>query len=328
MAGWKCMSITKHKISTILQGIKSYLPGLKNIGIRGTVMSGERLQARYYYSVWLRHLVMAHKNGIPIQVDSIAELGPGDSLGIGLSALLCGANKYYALDVQKYAESEYNLNIFYDLLDLFVRREKIPGTDEFPEIKPTLESHDFPSYILTDEILDISLKKDRIKSIESALTVLGESNDKKILISYVVPWNDSKLIKEKTIDLILSQAVLEHVDHISDVYCLLHSWLKIGGWMSHEIDFRSHGLSESWDGHWEYSNLEWSLIKGRRPYLINREPHSAHINYMQACGFDIICDIRTMYDSSLKREQLASKFKEIYDEDLTTATAFIQAIKI
>ena len=46
----------------ILEGILSYLPYLKNFGLKGKVITDYKLTARYYYSVWLRHLALAHKN--------------------------------------------------------------------------------------------------------------------------------------------------------------------------------------------------------------------------------------------------------------------------
>ena len=59
------------KIRTLLGGIASYIPGLYEHFSRGT---GGTISARNCYSVWLRHLVMAYKNGLSTQPDTIAEL--------------------------------------------------------------------------------------------------------------------------------------------------------------------------------------------------------------------------------------------------------------
>ena len=45
-------------------------------------------------------------------------MGPGDSIGVGLSALICGAQTYYAVDVQQYATVERSLEVFEDLVRL------------------------------------------------------------------------------------------------------------------------------------------------------------------------------------------------------------------
>ena len=106
----------------ILTGIKTYIPGF-SFTSKGT---GGTISARYCYSVWLRHLTMAYKNGLSTQLDTIAELGPGDSIGIGLAALISGVNRYYAFDVVDYTSNKRNIEIFDELVDLFKKREKIP----------------------------------------------------------------------------------------------------------------------------------------------------------------------------------------------------------
>lgn len=313
------------KIRPLLAGIATYIPGvyerLVSMGTGGTI------SARYCYSVWLRHLVMAHKNGLSTQPDAVAELGPGDSLGIGLAALISGADKYYAFDVVEYASNKRNIEIFDELVDLFKEKENIPGETEFPEVKPFLESYEFPKHILTDEHLNKALKQDRMEAIRKALSNLGGPNKNKIQISYVVPWNDSRIIREGSVDMIYSQAVLEHVENLSDTYGILYRWLKPGGFMSHQIDFRCHGTAKEWNGHWAYSDLVWKLIKGKRPYLLNRQPHSVHIDFLQGCGFKVVCDIKVKNTIGIKRKNLSSRFKNLSDDDLTTSGAFIQSLK-
>jgi hypothetical protein len=78
-----------------------------------------------------------------------------------------------------------------------------------------------------------------------------------------------------------SQAVLEHVDELASTYQELYRWLKPGGFMSHEIDFRCHRTARKWNGHWAYSDSAWKLIRGVWPYLLSRQPHSTHIELLQ-----------------------------------------------
>jgi hypothetical protein len=79
---------------------------------------------------------MASNNGLNTYPKVVAELGPGDSLGIGLAALVSGAEKYFALDVVEYTNIERNLKIFDELVTLFKNKEDIPGEQEFPEVRP------------------------------------------------------------------------------------------------------------------------------------------------------------------------------------------------
>jgi hypothetical protein len=48
---------------------------------------------------------------------------------------------------------------------------------------------------------------------------------------------------------------------------------------------------------------------------------------MEKTGFKIMCDLKFMTDSGIKRSRLASGFEWISDEDLHTEGAFIQALK-
>lgn len=291
--------------------------------------TGGSISGRYCYSVWLRHLVMAHTNGLCTTPTTVAELGPGDSLGIGLAALLCGAKRYYALDLVQYAETSRNLALLDELVALFQKREGIPDHTEFPVMEPPLESYEFPSHILTDERLQASLSPERMHQIRSALMSLGGDNGKSrpIHIEYVAPWHATATVKADHVDMIFSQAVLEHIDDLERTYMMLHEWLKPGGFMSHEIDFKSHNFARQWNGHWAYSDRTWRLLRGTKPYLINRRPHSTHIELLTKSGFNLVCDSKNTRPSEIQRRQLAKRFQNLTDEDLMTSSAFIQAVK-
>lgn len=310
------------KLRHIIFGIATYVPGVSHLRSKGT---GGTDSARYCYSIWLRHLVMAKNNGLNPYPKIIAELGPGDSLGIGLAALISGCDKYFAFDVVEHADTERNLKIFEEIVTLFKNKEAIPGPNEFPKVKPYLNSYDFPADILDENRLQNSLEKSRIQKIRDSIAN-PQRNDSHI--QYKVPWYDANVLEEGSVDMIYSQAVLEHVDDLRNTYKSMYLWLKQTGYMSHQIDFKCHGYADQWNGHWTYSNLLWKLIKGKRPYLLNREPHSTHITIMKEEGYKIVCDIEIKSESSHTRDDLASRFKYITDDDLTTSGAFIQAVKI
>ncbi len=75
------------KIKVIIRGIiKIIIPWLYDIfKKRGT---GGTNSSNYCYSVYLRHLVLLYENGMQNLPKSIVEIGPGDSLGIGLNAII------------------------------------------------------------------------------------------------------------------------------------------------------------------------------------------------------------------------------------------------
>ncbi len=285
--------------------------------------------ARYCYSVWLRHLVKAYENGLPIKYNTVAELGPGNSLGTGLAAVLCGANNYFALDVVKYTNVKRNLILLYELIDLFKKKEGIPDDNEFPLVQPKLNSYDFPAKILTDELLNKCLTDDRINHIKKSIMNLYDKNsiNNDIKIQYFVPWTDSTVIKQNSVDIIFSQAVLEHVNDLQTAYLAMSKWTRPGGILSHEIDFKCHGTASKWNGHLGYSDFLWKIISGMRPYLQNRELLSTHLNLLQTSGFKIYSEETNVDATGIKRDQLSSKFTNIPDRDLHTREAFIQAIK-
>lgn len=319
----KNQSIKPVYIKPLLKGLATYIPGIYNLRRNGT---GGTISARYCYTVWLRHLVMAYKNGFSTQMNAVAEFGPGDSLGTGLAALLSGASKYYACDIIKYADPKKNLEIFDELVELFKKHCDIPDESEFPRVNPRLNSYEFPVHILTDERLHEALKHDRITSIKKALLNMGNSNEKSAQISYVVPWNNSVNIKE-SIDMLFSQSVLEYIDNLQEIFAVFCRLLKPGGIMSHQIDYTSQGITREWNGHWAIPDFIWKIIKGKRLYLINRQTHSTYINILKKYGFEVVCEIKIKDITGIQRSQLTSRFKDISDDDLVTRGAFIQAVK-
>jgi len=311
--------IANLRLRPLAFGLASYVPGVTRVFRRGT---GGTSSARYCYSVWMRHLISAHACKQTRLPETVAELGPGDSLGVGLAALLTGANHYYALDFIKYADNLENLGVFDELLALFSKRTAIPDDQEFPLIIPRLNSYDFPSYILGDELLKISLASKRVQNIRAAISGQGDAST---TITYMAPWLDADIVKKHSVDMIFSQAVLEHIDGIRLAYEAMRQWLHPTGCMTHSIDFKSHGLTKDWNGHWTQSDIAWKLLRGRRPYMINREPHSVHVQMLRDSGFDILCDERYELPSRIADSMVASRFCNMSSEDFHTSDAFIVA---
>ena len=68
----------------------------------------------------------------------VAEIGPGDSLGVGLMSLILRAKKYYAFDTVEFANIEQNLKIFNGLISLIKNKTNVPDNIEFPRMQPKL----------------------------------------------------------------------------------------------------------------------------------------------------------------------------------------------
>lgn len=312
----------KIKARALLKGLGTFVPFFSGFANRTT---GGTLSSRYCYSVWMRHLRLVAAAGPFRMPHCVAELGPGDSLGIGLSALLSGINCYFALDRKDHASLKNNLAILDELVELFRQKEPIPDDVEFPGVFPKLDSYDFPGDILNDGWLTHCLTPERLVSIRRGLEG-SAAPDEVVTLRYFAPWDDSAAILPESVDWIFSQAVLEHVDFPAEAYLSLWKWLRPGGLMSHAIDYGSHGLSGDWDGHRTAGDFIWHLVRGRRPYLINRYLHSAQVEMLSASGFRLLSETR-LAAPSLPRAQLARGFRELSDEDLTTRGVFIVAEK-
>ena len=304
------------RIRALIAGVRTYLPGF-NWQQKMRESMGGTDSARYCFTVWLRHLKLAHDSGLCASVPArVAELGPGNSIGTGLAALLSGAQSYTGLDLMAYTDLRSNLRIFDELVELFRQRAPLPGPDEFPAVKPHLSSYDFP------EDLVPQLDGRRVDLIRRSIETPSSPES---VIRYAAPWDRGASVDQGCIDMIFSQAVLEHVDDLVTAYAAMASWLAPNGFVSHQIDFKSHGVTREWNGHWAQSDFAWSLVRGRQPCLINREPHSTHKRLLLESGFQVMCDRPHHSPSQLERRKLAKQFAHLSDLDLTTSGAFIQA---
>ncbi len=298
----------------IVKGLATYVPGLH--ALLSKHRTGGTDTAAYCYSVWMKHMCMSWGAGLRTVPETIAELGPGDSLGIGLAGLLSGVKRYFALDVVHYANPERNLEVFEDLVGLFRSRAQVNVTG-WPDFSGMLDGNGFPSSIFTDERMDSALRPEWLDSIRASLrTGTGA-------VSYQVPWDRMRPVER--VDYILSHSVMEHVTDPDAVYRACAEWLKPGGQMSHQIDFTSHSLTEKWNGYWQYPNWTWKLICGTRPFLINRVPFSEHARLLEKNGFELVVRLGNSRDGGMERDELAPEWKSLSEEDLRTPGAFFVA---
>lgn len=300
-----------------MRGLNSRLP----VSLMRQQGTGGTNSATYCYSVWLRHAVTAWKAGVNPIPQTVAELGPGDSLGIGLTALLFGAKKYYAFDVVKFADIENNLSLFDEIVSFVQECRSIPDREEFPELKPQLDDYQFPSSIFSKKHLCYCLAKERIKRIRNSIK---HPDDADSVIHYAVPWSSGSVLQEKSIDLIFSQAVLEHVDDLAGTYRAMHNWLKNDGYISHQIDFKSHNTARDWNGHWLYPDALWKIIRGKRPYLLNRQPYSAHKRMLDHAGFTLLREKIVNKASVFRQDEFAEQYQK---EDIEVSGVHLLAVK-
>jgi hypothetical protein len=291
-------------------------------GLNTPPRTGGSTDSRYCYSTWLRHLILLHKykKDIPL---AIAELGPGDSLGTGIAALICGCEKYIALDAFTYGNAEHNVKIFDELVVLFRNRTPLPDAGEYPNVKPYLDNYEFPAHILTEAVLAMSMAPERLAAIRKEIASPSASNS---FINYFVPWQATD-IKKETVDLVLSQSVLQFID-MDLIYAAMNKWLKPGGMMAHVIDFSSLGSSKVWNGHWTYSSLEWKLFSVGKKMMLNRSYVALHKAYLEKYKFDLLNIFIYKKEEGYSQNQLAKEFRHLSNDDVKTYAAYMLSAKV
>jgi hypothetical protein len=266
------------------------------------------LHAEFCYSIFLRHYshIAGHlANSIPAVV---AELGPGSSLGVGMCALICGAKIYYALDFVDHTDATRNVRVLDALVEMFRERRPIPGDDT---VFPTPVNWEFPSGLAM-------ASDDRLQAVRADLV-----NKTNKFIRVVAPWTSSSISSE-SVGWLWSHSVMEHVDEIEQVWKCYAAWLAHDGMMTHNIDYHCHGLAKHWDGHWSINDLCWKVIRGRRPYLLNRLPHSAQMALANSSGFEVVCElIRTLPPSIPDGKLTPRSASATTARDRQTAEAFV-----
>jgi hypothetical protein len=296
----------------IVKGLASRIPGMSR-----SLNGGNAPSAPYGYDVWMKHLWHLWKNGLRKVPETVVELGPGQSLGVGLPALLSGANAYYGLDSADICDLSASVNLLNEMVPLFRGHagQQIKG---WPDYGP-----EFPDRILPQPLLDSALSPARIEAIARAF-----KNDSPITIRYVAPWTE-RSIAPRSADLVLSHVVMQYFSDLVTIYTVMYDWLKPGGMISHQIDFSGLQFARNeWNSYWSREEWTWRMIAGNRSGAISRLPFAAHVSAMQSAGFEIVCALRKTDQGGISREALASRWVSLSDSDLHTRGGFIQARKL
>jgi len=320
--------VNKHVLTAKLLagGIKSFLPVRKKY--TGT---GGSDSARYCYGAWLRHATAVAEAVPTLRPRIVAELGPGDSLGLGIAALLSGIERYVALDVLAHTNVDANIEMLSALVELFRARAGIPGEDEFPELYPRVTDHRFPVEALAKLGLVPDVSAERVETIRQAIL---ESNGRAAadsVLRYLCPWPTASL-EPGSIDLVVSQAVLQDMDHwtgadaLSTAFEAMARWLKPGGAMSHQVNL-AFPDTEHWNQHWAYGERTWKVIRGMRPYYVNRVPASEYLRLCDRYGFEVVAVTPVAGDDGVPRVKLSRLFRDLPASDYTTRAVHFIAVK-
>lgn len=284
-----------------------------------------------YYGIWLKHLTLLHAAGMTAMPKTVVEIGPGATIGVGIAALLCGAESYFGLDLISHVDLSSNLPLVDQIADMLARRAPVKNAvGGFPNYGGYLDDRGFPAAALTDEQLARTLAPERVGSIRIAVcATMDRPLVSGLRAAIIAPWEEPRshqFLLNKA-DLIISHSTMEHVSNIERAYTVFGQLVSVGGWMSHQVDFRSHGFSKIWNGYRGISDDEWSIKTSGSPYSINREPASRHFDLARKNGFEIVTLLSRMESGGLQRSQLTSHFINISDYDLRCSGIFFQTLR-
>jgi hypothetical protein len=307
----------------LVGGLKSYLPSRlsKYTGTGGTTTGA------YCYSIWMRHLSIIDRYVHPFRPRVVVELGPGDSIGLGLVALLTGADTYYGLDVLEHARVQTNERVLDELVDLVGRRAPIPDGGPSSRVLPRLPSYSYPAGLLDEATLKERLSESYVSRLRAAIRNPAGAGSP---IHYSCPWS-AQSVPPRSADLVISSVVLQDMEHrpphddLRTNMETMAGWLTPGGVMSHQIDLSCPG-GAAWNHHWAYGSLTWKVIRGKRPYYVNRVPLSEYLRLFESVGCKVAC-VDPAVAEGLRRDQLATPFKDLPDADLRTRAALVVAVK-
>ena len=310
----------------ILKGLATYVvsPNGKPRGFLRHAAHGGGRSAQYCYGVWLKHASLLGEQGCIPNAGHIAEFGPGESLGVGLAALLSGAQTYSAFDAIPAASFDHSTDLLDELAQLLSNRAGRP-TRGFPNFDHLLDENFFPSGILANSALEASLRPERIAAVREALDSLGRGEPSS-MIRYQAPWN-ATAVMDGTVDVIFSHSVLQYVEDLDAFYSECRRWLKRDGWMSHHIDLSSMNVTRVWNAHWSYSPRVWKTVRGSRPFFLTARTSSEHVAAMDRNGFRL-CKVDRAMGEGIARQQLSEDRRGMSDEDLACKSMFAIAQKI
>ncbi|MBA7698017.1 hypothetical protein ES703_106691 [subsurface metagenome] len=215
---------------------------------------------------------------LDIENKVVLEIGPGNSLAIGLIFLACGAKKIYFVDRFKH--------LFWDEHDIAFHKK----------VLEKIEEKKFPFSALAT------------KSV--TFTRSGSINFDCDRIEYRFGDVASLPLDDCSIDCVFSNAVLEHVHSIKEAINKISRVTRPDGIGIHEIDLRDHFFRATPLRLLRYPDWLWNLMSWNRPGYTNRLRFSDYFDLFKQASFEIRKWIVTReYKENIDETKLNSKFK-------------------
>lgn len=241
----------------------------------------------YYEDLFYKFSEIFQANDITLENKNILEIGAGNSIGLGYFFLGEGCKSYVGGDKHRSANmSKRSTNIEKELGELIKKKY------------PTLN---------LDELIKISTSEIIFKTMKFRFEKLDITQDKTVF--------------HNKFDLIISNAVLEHLDknNISKAFKNMNLFLKQDGVMVHNIDLRDHFNMNFPTNFYKYSDYEWTKLVYNTYFYTNRLRFSDYLGELKINNFEIISIKKNVRKDSTKQITIHPEFKNKYDiADLET----------
>ncbi len=285
-------------IETILNITKNILTGSTIIKNRIEKKSGirQKLLEDVDYPFKIADNMIERCGGSKFLKDkTILEIGPGNFLVNGLIYLSHGAKKVYLIDKYKH--------IFWDQYDINYHKRIIERISRLnmPYSREALEAI---------SINESSLRFDRDK-VEFKREDVAQLS-----------------LEPNSIDIVFSNAVLEHIPRLPLAIMAMTRALKPGGIGVHEIDLRDHFSHDDPLKLLSYPEWLWLLMTANRPGFTNRLRFSDYTNLFDRAN--LIIDryhILQKYSGDISKIKIHAKFKKYPIDELKILTFWIKTIK-
>lgn len=175
--------------------------------------------------------------------------------------------------------------------------------------------------------LEQRLRDEYVCRLRAVLKDHGSADE---LLQYESPWQASS-VTAGSVDLVITQVALQDMDHgeadsvLRDNLRIMAGWLKPGGVMSHQVDFSCPG-GDIWNHHWAFGDITWKIVRGKRPYYVNRVSLSQYQALLEQVGMSLVA-VEPVTAAGLVRSECVDRFRSLPDADFQSRAALFVARK-
>ena len=250
-----------------------------------------------YISVYKPHFKFAN-----FQDAVVVDFGCGTWSPLGASAVfyLNGARSAFAVDIEPCRDTARAADALCELL-----LECIADPERW--LFSSIDRQDF-----IRRILSFDLKKLRTGDLNGGIANTG--------VKHLVGDIRELLTEDESVDIIVSNTVLEHIEELKEISVFFHKILSGKGTMIHNVDFTDHRVYS------DPSKNKWSFmtIDGGDSIGINKLRYSDIERIFADAGFKVVDSHKVI---EMPDEEVRKKFRPEYsnlsDEDISTTFALM-----